>query len=167
MNNKKNFLNLWLIIGLISGFSTIVFFVTAYLNNEILCTLDCKYKNQVLLAIILVALTGLFVGTLTYYFINEKLSEEKEYISKQKHNLNSTLLFLEPDERKIIQFLLNNKGVVSQSKLSKNLNMNRVKVSRLINSLQKRDIVFKTKAGMTNTIQLKKELKDLFLGEQK
>ena len=45
-NNK--FIQLWLIIGIIAGFGAILFFAVTYLNQQLLCDIDCKTQNEVL-----------------------------------------------------------------------------------------------------------------------
>jgi len=61
---RNPLLKLWLIIGIVSGFAALVFFLLTYLNEKVLCTLECRIKNEVTLILILLSLFGLFVGRL-------------------------------------------------------------------------------------------------------
>ena len=72
MKIKNRFLELWLILGICSGFGTVIFFTIIYLNEKILCNLECRKKNELLFVMILLSLFGLFIGSLLYYFISEK-----------------------------------------------------------------------------------------------
>ena len=70
MNQK--IIKLWLIFGIIIGFVSVILFSLTYLNNNVLCDLQCREKNEVELVLIMLSLIGLFVGSLSYYFISEK-----------------------------------------------------------------------------------------------
>jgi predicted transcriptional regulator len=160
MRIKNKFLQLWLIIGIIAGFVTIIFFVITYLNEKILCNLECREKNEVLLVLILLSLFGLFIGSLSYYFISEK------YLTKiVKINKDSKIIldFLEPDMKKILNSIIEKNGITSQSEIVKDTNMPRVKISRILSKLEQKDLITKKQKGMTNEILLKKELQDVFL----
>jgi len=160
---QNKFIRLWLIIGIVAGFTAILFFVTTYLNNKILCTLECRYKNEIILALVLVGLFGLFIGSLTYYFISEKKEKEINKISKQVHKSSiATLNFLEPDQRKIIKVLIDNNGEIMQSAFVKKTGLSRVTISRNLSNLGKKGIVSKKQSGMTNTIKIDNSLKELF-----
>jgi Zn-dependent protease with chaperone function len=158
---KKNpFVKLWLVIGLIAGFSAIIFFALTYLNEKVFCDLGCRLQNEVSLILIFLSLFGVFIGSLTYYFISEKYEKKIVRISK---DATVTLKFLDNDERVIVQSLVKSKGKTSQSLLVKNTKLSRVKVSRILSKLEQKDIVKKKPNGMTNYVFLKRELLDIFL----
>ena len=140
VRKKNNFIKLWLIIGVIMGFAAIIFFSITYLNEKVLCSLDCKEQNEVSLILVLLSLFGVFVGSLTYYFISEKYEKK---ITKIHDNISLTLKFLDNNERLIVKSLINNNGNISQSKLSKDTGLSRVKISRVLKKLENKDIVFK------------------------
>ena len=161
LHNK--FVRLWLIIGIIAGFAAAVFFVINYLQNEVFCGEWCTYSQQVTFALILVALFGLFVGSLTYYFMSEKREKDITNVHKQVHkSAIATLGFLGIEERKIMKVIIKNNGSILQSKLPKETELSRVAVSRNISALEKKAIITKKQSGMTNTIFLNNELQELF-----
>ncbi len=160
MKLKKNkFLQLWLIIGITTGFAAVVFFTITYLNNSILCSLDCRQRNEVQLILIMLSLFGMFIGSLTYYFISERYEKKLGRIHK---DIKVTLRFLNKDQKEIIKVLLENKGQLSQAKLARKSGLSRVKTSRILKSLEDKGIITRTKSGMTYQVMLTKDLKELF-----
>ncbi len=157
-NNK--FIQLWLIIGIIAGFAAVVFFTVTYINQKILCDISCRMKNEISLVIVMISLFGLFIGSLTYYFISEKYEKKIDKIHK---DMSQTLRFLDVEERKIIKSLIDNKGKDTQTNIVKNTGLSRVKVSRIINRLEQREIIKKIPNGMTNTVDLNDELKKILV----
>lgn len=157
---KNKFIQLWLIIGIIAGFAGIVFYSITYLNNKILCDRGCRVQNETTLIIILLSFFGMFVGSLTYYFISEKYEKK---ITKMHKNANLTLRFLEGEEKKIMQVLLNNKGKTTQSKISKETEISRVKIFRSLKKLENKKIILKKPSGMTNIIELEPELRKILI----
>lgn len=157
---KNPLIKVWLIMGIASGFAAMVFFLVTYLNEKILCNLECRQKNEVILILILLSLFGLFVGSIIYYFVSEKHRKE---IIKINKDASVTLNFLEPDMKKIINALLKRKGKATQSEITKDTQINKVKISRDLLKLEERRIIKKTPNGMTNTISLSEELQELFI----
>ncbi|MFP4523368.1 MAG: helix-turn-helix transcriptional regulator [Candidatus Woesearchaeota archaeon] len=157
---KNSLIKFWLIIGIFSGFATLVFFLMTYLTEKILCNLECREKNEVMLILILLSLFGLFVGSLLYYFISEKHRKEIVKISK---DAGATLNFLEPEMKKIVESIIKRNGSATQSQITKDTQINKVKISRLILKLEERNILKKFPNGMTNIISLNEEFKELFL----
>ncbi len=157
---KNKFAQLWLIIGIIAGFGAILFFLINYLNQKILCNIDCKIQNQVSIALILISLFGMFVGSFTYYFISEKY--EKKIIKMQKE-VNLTLRFLEKEEKAIVSVILNNGGKITQSEIFKETGMSRVRVFRGLKKLEEKNVIVKRPYGMTNSIELEQELKKVLI----
>jgi len=156
-NNK--FIQLWLILGIIAGFASILFFTVTYLNQKVLCDIDCKIKNEVNLVLVLLSLFAMFIGSLTYYFISEKYEKK---IIKIHHDVNLTLKFLEGNERAIINSLISHKGELTQSEIAKETGLSRVKIFRCLKNLEQRKLITKRPKGMTNTIILNDEIKSVF-----
>lgn len=160
MNIKNNrFIQLWLILGIIAGFAAILFFTVTYLNQKVLCDIDCKIKNEVNLVLVLLSLFGLFIGSLTYYFISEKY--EKKIVKIHK-DARLTLRFLEGDQKMIMTALIKFNGESTQSEIAKETDLSRVKISRAIKSLEQRKLLTKMPDGMTNKIILDAELRTVF-----
>ncbi len=163
MNSKSKFVRLWLIIGIIAGFATVIFFITNYLQNEVLCELHCAQKNEITIALIAIGLFGLFIGSLTYFFITEKKEKEiNEAYKETSKGAIVTLNFLNNEEKKIMKAIIESKEQIFQSKLPKKTGLTRVAISRHINALEKKQVVQKRQAGMTNLIIMESHLKELF-----
>jgi len=160
---KNPFIKLWLIIGIISGFGTITFFVITYLQKKVLCDMNCTQSDAVVGALILIGLFGLFIGSLTYYFMSEKKEKDISKINTIiNKDLNYTLNFLETNQRKIINAIIKNNGEILQSKLVLETKLTRVMISRIIKELEEKELIIKEQSGMTNKIKLNKNLKMLF-----
>lgn len=157
---KNNYLRFWLIVACIAGFTAILFFSLIYLNQQVLCDLQCRMRNEVTLVIVTLSLFGLFVGSLTYYLITERCEEKLKEIQRDNRIM---LSLLEPDERKIIETIIDNEGKSSQSDIVKKTGISRVKVSRILKKLEQKGIIKKSQNGMTNIVELEKEIKELFL----
>jgi len=147
-----------LIISVITFFLFCVTFITFYTKENFNPVCGCRIPIWVI--IISVASFGMFTGSLVYYLLNKSVIKEKKDIKK---DIYKTLNFLDKEERKILEFIINNSGKVYQSSISKNLNIDKVKTSRLINELEKKGLIEKEKSGMTNWIELDRELKELFV----
>ncbi len=164
LHNK--FVRLWLIIGIVAGFAGVVFFIINYLQKKVLCDMTCNHSQAVVVSLILVALFGLFIGSLMYYFMSERKEKAITNVHKEVHKTAlATLGFLGVEERRIMKLIIKNKGSVLQSKLPKETNLSRVAISRNIASLEKKAIITKKQSGMTNTILLNKELQELFCND--
>lgn len=101
---------------------------------------------------------GLFVGTLVYFIMSEKIVIQEKTLQK---NTKIILKFLTPEERKVIDTLLENKGKVQQYELSHLPDLNKVKTHRILVNLEQKGIIEKEKLGKINKIILNRELYDL------
>jgi len=118
---------------------------------------------------------------ISYYFISRRLENKLEknmeilfkLIKKHDNNDNSKrkienrntpliLKFLKPDERKVVETLIENKGKVSQSEITRMPGMTKLKTHRAIKELEFKGIIKLQKDGMTNTITLSNDVKELF-----
>ena len=91
---------------------------------------------------------------------NERIIVKKIHtqtkISQKKFD-KSILLHLEPEERKLISLLMNNKGSMFQSELVEKSGMNKVRITRLLDALESQGLVDRRRRGMTNVVMLKTE----------
>ncbi len=159
---KNKLVQLWLIVGVIAGFASILFFAVNYLNQNVLCDIDCELRNEVSLVLVLLSLFGMFIGSFTYYFISERY--EKKIIKIHK-DVSITLRFLEGDERLIMSSLVRNNGECTQSCITKESGLSRVKVSRCLKALEQRKLIIRSPKGMTNKVVLSDDLKQVFLND--
>lgn len=157
---KNKFIQLWLIIGIIAGFASILFFSITYLNEKLLCDLSCRNRNEVVLISILLSLFGMFIGSLTYYFISEKYEKK---ITKIHKDVNLTLRFFDGEEKSVMKAIIDRDGRITQSILAKDTGLSRVVVSRCLKKLEEKLIIKKIPSGMTNIIEIESEFKKLLL----
>ena len=162
MKQRNSLVKLWLIIGIVAGFSTIIFFAISYIKDVILCDVSCSVQNDVAIALVLLSLMGVFVGSFTYYFIAERYEKKIDKIHSQS---NAALRFLDTDDKKIVNSIIKSNGHITQSKLVSITGLSRVKISRHLLSLEQKNIILRKKEGMTNTISLTDDIKKIFLPE--
>ncbi len=74
--------------------------------------------------------------------------------SPRKFNKKS-LKTLNQEEKKIMNLLLENKGNIFQSSIVEKTGMNKVKVTRILDSLEGKGLVERKRRGMTNVVILK------------
>lgn len=159
MRKRNPFIQLWLLIAILMGFLTLVFFINTYLSESVLCDVDCRVKNEVSLILILLSFFGLFVGSLTYYFISEKYEKR---ITTIQNDMSATYRFLPEEQASIIKAMLDEGGTTTQSRLVRSTSLSRVKVSRTLKILEKKKIVQRCKKGMTNQVALEPDILALF-----
>ena len=68
------------------------------------------------------------------------------------------IYFLNSDEKKVIEMLLENNGKVPQYELSHLPNLNKLKTHRILLNLELKGIIHKERIGKINKIILNKEL---------
>ncbi|MBC8500228.1 MAG: winged helix-turn-helix transcriptional regulator [DPANN group archaeon] len=135
--------------------------------------------NYILWASVLLLIFA--IVPISYYLISQKLGEKLEknmkVISKlinknnqtpkkeakEINNKNVILKFLNPNERKILEKLIENKGTVLQSEISRIEGMTKLKTHRAVKDLERKGIINTESHGKTNRIILTKDIKDIIL----
>jgi len=158
LKGTNNFNYSLLVIILITLFVFVISFTAFYTKENFSSVCGCKLPIWVI--IISIASFGMFTGSVIYYLLSKSISQEKKSIKK---SILKVLNFLENNEEKVLEFIINNSGETYQSKISKELNIDKVKLSRIINQLEKKGIIKKEKRGMTNLLILDEDLKHLFV----
>jgi len=118
---------------------------------------------------------------LSYYFISRSLEEKLEtnlkFISKffNKNNIiskanvkkgndvNLILKFLNPNERKIIEKLIDSNGRVLQAEINRMDGMTKLKTHRAVKELERKGIIKRESLGKTNRIILSDDIKDIVI----
>ncbi len=120
---------------------------------------------------------------ISYYFISKRLEEKMEMnlsaITKLvdqdiksspkegKINDNSNILkLLNLNERKVVEKLIDNKGSVLQSEISRMPKMTRLRAHRAVKKLEQKEIVTLTSYGKTNKIVLSEDIKNILMKEK-
>ena len=121
--------------------------------------------------ILLIVCSFLIGGSVAYLYYNS----EKIEVSPDDSASNSTTLLppaeknreqiilekyspllrlLKGDEQKLISLLIESQGQMLQNRLVLQLNLSKVKVARLLASLQQKNLITKERHGLTNSIRL-------------
>jgi len=118
---------------------------------------------------------------ISYYFLSSRLDEKLEKntkiilklinkensISKTKSKeiteKNVILKFLNETEKKILEKLIENRGTVLQSEISRMEGMTTLKTHRCVKDLERKGIIKIESYGKTNRIILTKDIKDFML----
>jgi uncharacterized membrane protein len=139
---------------ILAGFIFAVSFSTLYAQIHIIEGTACSCTLPIPLLIPTFSSLGIFVGSIVYYLLFPKIEE-----GKGKEDLSLFLDFLEPDEKSILQKIIENKGKITQSKLSSQFG--KVKVFRILEKLKERGIIEKEAYGKTNTIKISEKFSKL------
>lgn len=151
----ENIKKLIILVIILTGFIFGVSFSTLYAQTHIIEGTACSCTLPIPLLIPMFSSLGIFVGSIVYYLMFPRFEEVKEKSLEVEKIL---LDLLNPDERKIIEKIIQNKGKITQSKLSSELG--KVRVFRIIESLKKRGIIEKEPYGKTNVIKLSEKFEN-------
>ena len=152
-NNSNN--NLSMIIFIIC-FMLIVYFLftntnTIYILNQdnILIQNEVKFNYSIFEVIFLMILSSIgFYNLINNYKFQKNVIKKKK---KEKQILN----LLEKDELKIYKFLLEKNNEIYQKDLIYELGLNKVKITRVLNNLVKKNLIEKISYSNTNKIKIK------------
>ena len=91
--------------------------------------------------------------------VTEAVKEtEKKVEEKHENKVDSDVLL--PDEKKIIGILENHNGYMTQRDLVIESKLSKVKIHRLLKTLEAKKVISKYAFGMTNRIRLEKKIKE-------
>ena len=153
--NKRIFL----VLGIVTGFVFIVAFSALYVSDAIQKNNACGCVIPIPYMILILSSLGIFVGSAAYYFTVSKYIKEGK---AKNENINYTLNFLEPKERKIIKELIKDKSGLKQADLERLTGFHKVKIHRIISRLLANGLIEKETNGKINKIKLNPQLKDIF-----
>ncbi len=164
----------------------IILFYSAF-NHEGLKNIpwasECKHMIPNRILWVTIVLLILAIVPVSYYFISKisetKLKQEMELLSKtidedntiktsskDTNYINTILRFSNPDERIVLKKLIENKGDVLQSEITRENYMDKLKTHRAVNSLKIKGIIRTEKYGKTNRIVLEDQIKDILLEKE-
>ncbi|MEM5793119.1 MAG: hypothetical protein QXY45_02040 [Candidatus Aenigmatarchaeota archaeon] len=152
--NKK----LAILTMVITGFIFAVSFATLYAQTHIAEGTACSCKLPIPVLIPTFSSLGVFVGSFVYYLMFSRIKDKE---NKTKRDLVELLDILPSDERELLKMLIENKGQITQSKISKEFG--KVKSFRVLESLRRRGIVVKERYGKTNMVKLEKKFEEILL----
>ena len=171
---KKAILALVLIVGfLLLGFSLPTLINASIQAHSIECVVDeqCIHEEQLNSLSLWLPLTfgiALLLGALVYYFLTPQKSMEASQASTLEieklrqaavESKQAFLKLLNPDERKVVEKILDGNGKALQAEVSRLPGMTKVKSHRVLQKLMDRNVIEKDKLGKTNIIQFTPEIK--------
>ncbi len=113
----------------------------------------CPYKHSIPLENIfffLLSFSLVFVGVYLSIVFGGITSKE----AKKKKQYEDELEYLREDERKVFKILLDKKGIY-QSELKELTGFSKVKITRILDKLESKDLIERRRRGLTNFIILK------------
>ena len=147
-----------IIIMMITGFIFAVSFSTLYAQTNIIEGTACACTLPIPILIPTFSSLGILIGSFVYYAMFPKLMESEKKIAE---DAQVVLDMLQLDEKNIIKKIIENKGEITQSKLSSSFG--KVKTFRVIENLKKRGIITKESYGKTNKIKLDEKFSKILI----
>jgi len=124
------------------------------------CPMYGTIKTQTYIGIILLAII-VVIGLVLIFTKGEKqiiikkikeknINEENKIKEKEKN-----LKLMDQDEKKVYQSILDSQGTIFQSDLVEKLGFDKVKVTRILDRLEGRQLIERRRRGMTNVVILR------------
>jgi uncharacterized membrane protein len=139
---------------ILAAFVMIVSIASLYAQSEIEHSNACSCSFPIHLLIPILSSAGLLAGSAIYCAFSPRGKTHKDFMPLLK--------LLNYDERRIIEVLAKSSGTITQSRMVKATGFNKVKISRLITTLETKGVIIKSPKGMTNQIELSNDLRGLF-----
>lgn len=122
----------------------------------------CDCGLSLTLTVAAMASSGIIVGIILYYYLSGSFQAEKKSI---REKALETARFLPENQRKILEFLVENSGEAMQKDAAEETRMDKVKVSRTLKKMEKRGIVSREENGMSKKMVLEDPFKELLSEE--
>lgn len=154
-------------VGLMIIGITIVFFFIVMSFNQALtdivdttcthgptCPMQTPLKNQQVISYSLVGLLVL-VGVFVAFFMKEKVlpPETKKVLTEEEKQ--HKLEYLDEEEKRVMELVITNQGSMYQSDLMKETQFSKVKVTRILDRLEGKQLIERKRRGMTNIVILR------------
>lgn len=160
-NDRNVIIGIIVIVSfLILAFNIFPFFGLTGHNEECSLEAGCPHEQQLNFlktTIPLMLSFALLVGAGTYYFMSQKMEVKEESLKK---NTGVLLKFLNPDEKKLVNLLIENNGKILQAEVTRLPGMTKVKSHRVVQKLLDRGVIEKDSVGKTNVIKFTSEIKE-------
>ena len=157
-------------VGLIIVGMAVILGIIVFLFNNALTTIvdtSCSHgpscpmygtiHTQTYIAIALIAII-VVIGLVLLFVKEEKhiiIKKIREKQDKQPEKKNVDLSLLDKDEKMIINKIQENKGTIFQSELVEKSGFDKVKVTRILDRLDGKQVIQRMRRGMTNVVLLK------------
>lgn len=106
-----------------------------------------------------IAIFGVVFGSVTQLMTSKKIESNKKSLVRLREHFENSIL---KEEKRIIDYLIKNKGISTQYELTKLENLNKLKVSRLLVDMENKKLIKKEKIGKINKVFLDKDLVEIF-----
>ena len=104
---------------------------------------------------VMLSITIIIVLLVLYLaFFKESTENDKHETGKMS---GTAIRALTEDEKRVVEYIINNGGEALQKDIAKDLNLSRLKTHRIITSLKKRGVVSVEPWGNTNLVKLRYE----------
>ncbi|MFT4244501.1 MAG: helix-turn-helix transcriptional regulator [Candidatus Woesearchaeota archaeon] len=151
--SKKEILSL--IVFIVSLFLVFTIIISQ-IQNEVVVIIDGEHQiiesipsNYSLLSVLFIIFFTILTTLSGFYFMND-MSKQLQLNSKQKVQLQ----LLEKDEKEVYMFIIQ-EGSVLQKDIVLELGINKVKVTRILDKLERRGVIQRLSYGNTNKIVVK------------
>lgn len=152
-----------LAVGVLSLFIfivlTFIFVFHLYLENKLVTPLLSPFAKYYVEFFLLTASLGFGVGTVTFYLMSSKVEKVKEVA---KVNTEMMLSFFQPEERIVVNYLLNGNGQARQYDLARLEGLDKVKAHRILRRMKQRRLIEIVRVGKVNTVTLRREIREAF-----
>jgi len=141
---------------IIIGLAILIYLVT-YIHQDVTSKNSLIFwtvENHLPITVGLIILSG-FIGYLSSTLIYRQVTKTKKESQKL---LEMLLLFLNKDEKEIIDSLVKNNGTIGQADISRLPGMNRVKAFRSLQKMQEKNLIDITAHGKVRKVLLKENI---------
>ena len=122
------------------------------------CPMYGTIRTQTYISVALIAII-VVIGLILLFSKEEKqviVKKVKERIVDKNFKIKEeNLKLLDSDEKKLYQLLLENKGTIFQSELVEKSGFDKVKVTRILDKLEGKQVIQRMRRGMTNVVLIK------------
>ena len=153
----------WLIIGLSAVITFIIFLFRRALRKIVSvgcaeghgnsCPMYLTINQQTYLSLAIVGVLVIVGIALMFVKPKEKIVVHKVKVKEKKKKLN--LEGLDKDEKKVVELLMNEGKAVFQADLKEKMGIGKVKLTRLLDKLEAKQIIERKRRGMNNIVVLK------------
>jgi predicted PurR-regulated permease PerM len=95
--------------------------------------------------------------------VDHKVKSDVKKENLQTNNNGSILKLLNSNEKKVVEKLIENRGTILQSQISRMEGMSKLKAHRTVKELKKRGIINIESYGKTNRIELNEDFKQILV----
>lgn len=149
----------WLIIGIAGVIVIIVLIFNTALKNIVgatctegpTCIMYDTIKTQTLISLSIVGIIAIIGLVIMFQRPKEKIVIKKMQEKKRKLDISG----LDKEEKQVVDFLASENNAVFQADLMEKLEIGKVKMTRLLDKLEAKQIIERKRRGMNNIVVLR------------